>query len=106
QKAKKVLGPKVKDEENVERFLANKKKVLSGPRIEKGRVIIEIERKEVRAERILKKFLKSTKKGERNAIRKSLKRPNVLSEKDLLKIYKGEFAEFFTHYLEGKESFE
>ena len=106
QKAKKVLGPKVKDEENVERFLANKKKVLSGPRIEKGRVIIEIERKEVFAKKVLQAFLKGTKKGERAAIRKSLKRPKVLSEKDLLKIYKGEFAEFFTHYLEGKENFE
>jgi len=106
QKAKKVLGPKVKDEENVERFLANKKKVLSGPRIEKGRVIIEIERKEISAKKVLQAFLKGTKKGERAAIRKSLKRPKVLSEKDLLKIYKGEFAEFFTHYLEGKENFE
>jgi tRNA nucleotidyltransferase (CCA-adding enzyme) len=106
QKAKKVIGPKVSDEENVERFLANKKKLLSGPRIEKGRVVVEIERKEVRAEKVLTKFLKSTRKEERNAIKTSLKKAKVLSEKDLLKVYKGDFAEYFSNYLEGKELFE
>ncbi|MDD4250635.1 MAG: CCA tRNA nucleotidyltransferase [Candidatus ainarchaeum sp.] len=105
QKSKKIIGPKVNDNENVEKFLQNKK-ILSGPRIEENRIIIEIERKETNVIKILKNYLKTEKKKETIAIKRALKNYKILTEKDLLKEYKGEFKTFFTNYLEGKERFE
>jgi tRNA nucleotidyltransferase (CCA-adding enzyme) len=104
QKARKLVGPKVEDEENVKRFLKGKK-ILSGPRIEKGRVVIEIERKETRAEKHLQNAVKKIRQ-EKIGMRRILTKTKVLDEKELLKEYKGEFAEFLTLYLKGKDVFE
>lgn len=106
QKSKKIIGPKAIDSENVKRFLENKKKLISGPRIENERVIIEIEREENKADKIIKKFIKNNKKTERKAIKKMLRKTIVIGEKELLEKYKGKFAEFFSKYLEGKEMFQ
>jgi tRNA nucleotidyltransferase (CCA-adding enzyme) len=106
QKAKKIVGPNIEDKENTEKFLENKKKILSGPRIENGRIVIEIERSIVDAKKILSNFINEYKNKETMAMKQSLRKAQVLQEKDLLKEYKGEFAEFFSYYLEGKEVFE
>ena len=106
QKAKKLIGPRVEDIENVDKFLENKKKILSGPRIENGRIVVEIERNIVDAKKILANFINEYKKKETNAMKQSLRKAQVLMEKDLVKEYKGDFSEFFSYYLEGKEVFE
>ncbi len=105
QKARKIIGPKAIDKENVDRFLVGKK-LLSGPRIEGERIVIEIERKKTKAKDILQEFIIETKRHEGNAMKKSLGRASVVTEKDLLREYKGEFAKFFSNYLKGKELFE
>ncbi len=104
QKSKKIIGPKASDEENVKKFL-EKKKILSGPRIENERIIIEIERKQNKASEILKEFVKKYSKDEKKDVKKMLKTGKVVFEKEMLKEYKGEFAKFFTKYLKGKEIF-
>ncbi|MCX6801390.1 MAG: CCA tRNA nucleotidyltransferase [Candidatus Diapherotrites archaeon] len=108
QKAKKITGPFASDSENAKRFLEKKRKILSGPRVENGRLVLEIERKEeeTSAKKILEKFLKKSKCEEKSGIRICIKSAKVLAEKDLLREYKGKFAEYFTLYLGGKEVFE
>jgi tRNA nucleotidyltransferase (CCA-adding enzyme) len=106
QKSKKVIGPKITDEINVKKFLEKKRKILSGPRVEKDRIVLEMERKETKAEKILENFLKKYKKQEKKSIKEMLKKARILSEKQIIKEYNGEFADFFTKYLEGKEIFQ
>ncbi len=106
QESKKIVGPKSIDIENVEKFLKNKKDLISGPRVENDRIIIEIKRDETNAINIIEKFINDNKKKERKAVKKLLKQAVILDEKNILKKYKGKFSEFFTKYLEGKESFE
>jgi tRNA nucleotidyltransferase (CCA-adding enzyme) len=105
QKSKKITGPKASDEANVKRFLEKKRKILSGPRIEGDRVVIEIEREETSAHKLLEKFVKKC-ESEKDAMQRCLSEAKVISEKAILKEYKNGFAEYLTQYLEGKESFE
>ncbi|MEI7961418.1 MAG: CCA tRNA nucleotidyltransferase [archaeon] len=106
QKSKKIKGPMASDGENAKRFLEKKRKILSGPRVEEGRIVLEIEREETRAKKILEEFIKTEKREDKKAIRIMLKSGKVLEEKDLIKAYKGEFAKYLSRYLEGKEVFE
>jgi len=106
QKTKKIIGPMANDEENTKKFLAKKRKIISGPRIEDGRMVIEIERDEVRAHKVLEEFIKLERKEEKKAIKKMLKKATVLSEAQIIKHYKGKFASHLTNYLKGKEVFE
>ncbi len=106
QKSKKVKGPMASDKENTKKFLDKKRKILSGPRIEDGHIVIEIEREETSAHKVLEKFIKLGKKDEKNAVKKMLQKATVLSEAQIIKHYKGEFASHLTNYLEGKEIFE
>ncbi|MCX6803418.1 MAG: hypothetical protein NTY48_02490, partial [Candidatus Diapherotrites archaeon] len=105
QKSKKIIGPPAHDIMNIRRFLEGKK-ILSGPRVEDAHIVIEIERNETSAHKMLEEFIKLEKVGEKKDIRTMLKGAQVLSEKRILLTYKGVFAEYFTIYLEGKESFE
>jgi tRNA nucleotidyltransferase (CCA-adding enzyme) len=105
-KVKKVIGPNALDAENVKRFLDKKRKILSGPRVENGRIVIESEREEVSAKEVLKKFIKTCQLNETEGIKTCLDKAEVLSETEILTHYKGHFAEHLTKYLEGKEFFE
>lgn len=108
QKSMKRTGPLVADDENSQRFLKAHKKVVAGPRIEKGRWVIEVERKYTDAEDLLTDCLKVLKKTEKAAVKRGLrKKALVLDEKGLMKLYgkSKEFREFFTSYLKGKEEF-
>lgn len=105
-KAKKIRGPMASDTENAKRFLEKKRKLLSGPRVEEGRLVIEIEREETNAQTTLDKFVRAEKKEEKKAIRDFLKSAKVAGEKKLLAEYKGGFANYLTQYLKGKEPFE
>jgi len=105
-KIKKVFGPPATDTLNADKFLTKKRKLISKPKIEKGRIVIEIEREEVSAQKALLQFVNTCKKEEKEGIRECLKNAEVLTENDILKHYKGHFAEHLTKYLEGKETFE
>lgn len=105
QKIKKRFGPLASDEENAKRFLLkNKPLVVAGPRIEKGRVVIEVERKFTSAILFLSSILK---KFDKFDFCFSLKNPVVLSESDLIKLCESDedFLEFFSDYLSGADEF-
>jgi tRNA nucleotidyltransferase (CCA-adding enzyme) len=106
QKAKKIFGPKASDEENSKKFLDKKRKLISGPRIEEGKLVLEIEREYTNAKDFLQQEIKNETKSETKSIKYGLKKAKVLTEKEILKEYKGEFAKYFTTYLIGKEIFE
>ncbi|MAG18358.1 MAG: CCA tRNA nucleotidyltransferase [Candidatus Diapherotrites archaeon] len=109
EKAQKRTGPWVTSEEHSEQFLKTHKKALSGPRIEKGRWVVEIEREHDQATEYLKEILKKLKKSEKAGIRKALnKKAKVLSDKEVLEKYRKnkEFKAWFSTYLKGKEEFE
>ncbi|MBT7241383.1 MAG: CCA tRNA nucleotidyltransferase [Candidatus Diapherotrites archaeon] len=103
-KVKKVVGPMKKDKENTKRFLEKKRKILKKYTLE-GRVVLEVERKDRAAQKVLEAFV-SCSDEEKKGMKNCLKKAKVLSEKDILKHYKGEFAKHLTKYLEGKEFFE
>jgi tRNA nucleotidyltransferase (CCA-adding enzyme) len=105
-KKRKILGPYANDKENVERFLGRKRKVLSGPITENGRIVLIVEREETSAKKILEEFIKETRKNEKDAMQNCLKKARVLTEHEILEHYKGSFAEHLTQYLQGKEIFE
>jgi tRNA nucleotidyltransferase (CCA-adding enzyme) len=106
QEAKKIKGPPASDTENSKKFLEKKREIISGPRVEEGRLVLEIKRENTNALDYLKKELKNELKSETKSIKYGLRKAKVLSEKELLKEYKGEFALYFTQYLKGKEIFE
>jgi len=101
QKTKKVKGPLASDETNSKKFLEKKRKIISGPRVEEGRLVLEIEREETNALDALKNFIKREKKES-----KLMKSTKILGEKEIIKEYKGEFAVWLMLYLKGKELFE
>ncbi|MDD5162799.1 MAG: CCA tRNA nucleotidyltransferase [Candidatus ainarchaeum sp.] len=108
QKAEKRIGPLASMKEHSEKFLRAHPKPLSGPRIEKGRWVLETEREFTSAEKFLETYLKILAKEESGDIAKAIKKRTViLHEKNLLALYSKnkEFAEFLTSYLKGKESF-
>ncbi|MCR4335935.1 MAG: CCA tRNA nucleotidyltransferase [archaeon] len=109
EKTQKRIGPWVTSEEHSENFLKTHKKALSGPRIEKGRWVVEIEREHDQATEYLKELLKKLKKSEKAGIRKALnKKAKILSDKEVLEKYKKnkEFKTWFSTYLKGIEEFE
>ncbi len=105
QKTKKLIGPEIIQEQHVNKFLEAHKKKISGPRIEEGRIIIEAERKFVKANKLILHYIKqlTIQKG----IKKTLKKAKILNEKQLIEMYirDKKFARFFSDYLRGKEIF-
>ena len=94
--------------EHSEKFLKAHKKPLSGPRIEKGRWVLETEREFTSAEKFLAGYAKKIVSQEKPDMKKAIQQKAVvLHEKNLEKLYKKspEFQEFFTRYLRGKEGF-
>src|SRR3989338_2658944 len=108
QKAMTRTGPPVTDQANSAAFLAKHQKPLSGPRIEEGRWVVEVERKHTQAKTALKELLQKTKASEREGLRQArAKKTRVLDEKALVEWYTKdkEFAEFLTEFLKGEEDF-
>ena len=107
-KVSKRIGPPVSEVKGSENFLKAHKKVVSGPRVEEGRWIIETERKFWKAEDFIKEYIQKLKKEEKPEVRKAIsKRFRILEDKNIVKYYqkhKG-FQEFLTGYLKGKEEF-
>jgi len=108
QKVKVEEGPEVIDEKNSEAFLKAHPKIISGPRIENARWIVEVERNYSDIKILLKDLLKKMKKQEREGIRKGIsKKCTILNEKEIVELYSKnkEFQQFLTAYLKGKEIF-
>ncbi len=104
-KVKKIIGPKKTDKDNVKNFLARKRKILK-KYVEEDRVILEVERKERNAKKILERFVSTCRDDEKKGMKSCLRKAEILTESDILKHYTGKFAEHLTKYLEGKEFFE
>lgn len=101
-------GPEVFDRINSEKFLSAHKKTLGGPMIENGRWVVEIERHEWDAKKLMQKILEHSKKTEKNEIRKALKKKaKMLSNNEILRKYSSDnkFREFFSRFMHGKEVF-
>jgi len=105
-KTMKVIGPPAADKENAKRFLEKKRDVVSGPSEENGRVVIIVKREKTSAKSVLADYIKTCRIEEKEAIQICLRKAKVLTEKDMLAHYNGEFAEHLTRYLSGKEFFE
>jgi tRNA nucleotidyltransferase (CCA-adding enzyme) len=108
QKAVKRTGPLVSMKEHSEKFLKAHPKPLSGPRIEKGRWVLETEREFTSAEKFLEEYLEKIAFEEKENMGKAIgQKKIILHEKNMLGLYSKntEFSEFLTKYLKGKESF-
>ena len=108
--AKKHLGPPLERESECENFLskyADNESVVSGPYIEDGRWVVEIQRKQTDAVKLLTGKLKD---GGRNAgvaelVSQALKEDfSVVVNGEVADFYSGDakFAEFLTGFLDGK----
>lgn len=107
EKAMKRFGPLVTNKSASENFLKAHKRVFSGPRIEQGRWVLEIERKYPNAKKYLEEYASKLASEEKGALRKALKKRKIMMEKELLEMFKknAEFREFFSCFLKGKEEF-
>ena len=109
-RVKKHTGPPLERERECENFLAkygNNAEVVSGPRIEDGRWVVELNRKHTDVAMLLQEKLRD---GGRNTgvaekISRVLRRGfRILVNTEVVNIYSknGEFAEFLTDFLSGK----
>jgi len=108
QKSHVKVGPFVTDEKNSKAFLNAHKRLIAGPRIERGRWVIEVPRKYTRIEKFLQDFLRKERRVEKMVLRKAInKMCRVLREDELIELFKQnrEFAVFLTTYLRGEEEF-
>jgi len=107
EKAKRKIGPEVVDAKNSQIFLEKHKKLISGPRIEQGRWIIEIKRKNYSAAKFLLDYWKKERKKEKKPIKEVLSKIKVYSKQEVINVYKKdkEFALFLSDFLRGREPF-
>lgn len=107
QKSKVRVGPEIVFRKNSESFLSGHTKPLSGPRIENGKWVVEVERKHTNIADFLGMLLKKIRKEEKNDVKSALAKTKILEEKSLAKLHakNRNFAQFFTQWLKGKEEF-
>lgn len=102
-------GPPLSREKEAKDFLDKYKgKVVSGPRIEQGRLVVEVERKYLNAVEVIKDFLEKIRKEESKLyITKQIsKRYKIVKGKSILRELKTrEEKEFLAVYLRGREGF-
>ena len=107
---KKHLGPPLEREAECERYLtkyANNKRVISGPYIEDGRWIVELQRKNTDAVALFKEKLADGGKnaGVADLVSKTIQKNfNILVNNEVFNVYEGnaDFAAFLTDFLSGK----
>ncbi|HLC79979.1 MAG TPA: CCA tRNA nucleotidyltransferase [archaeon] len=103
-----ITGPSVMDSNNSMSFIKSHPHPLSGPRIENGRWVLEIEREHTQISQFLTHLFKKLKKEEKELIKKAIsQRFQILNEKSIIGLYKKNknFSSFLTAYLKGKEEF-
>jgi tRNA nucleotidyltransferase (CCA-adding enzyme) len=107
---KKHLGPPLEREAECERYLtkyANNERVISGPYIEDGRWIVELQRKTTNAVALFREKLADGGKnaGVADLVSKTIQKNfNILVNNEIFKVYEGnaDFAAFLTDFLSGK----
>jgi len=107
---KRHFGPPIEKRTDCEKFLqkhVSSPKTISGPRVEKGRWIVETRRKYTDIITLLTETLKNggRQAGVANLISQSIKKTvQILTNEEILEFYTSdaEFADFFTQYLVGK----
>jgi tRNA nucleotidyltransferase (CCA-adding enzyme) len=101
------FGPEVTDAKNSEIFLKKNTKIIAGPRIEKGRWLVEKKRDFSNASTFLKHEFNALKKETKTPLKKALPKAQVLQKKEIITFYKKNkaFSQFLTQYLTGKERF-
>ena len=101
------VGPKVTEEKHAEMFLAAHKKPLSGPRVENGKLVIEIPRKVWKFSDALQVELARAAESETGEIKPALQQAKVVKESALSAHAKSddEFARALSVFLKGKEPF-
>ncbi len=107
QKSMVRMGPPVIDGKACEYFLAAHKKPLSGPRIEKGRLIVIEPRKVHHISQALEIESAQLAKTESGALQAALQKRQTLTEKGILALCKKDpsFAKAFGTFLQGREWF-
>ena len=107
---KKHLGPPLEREAECERYLtkyANNERVISGPYIEDGHWIVELQRKTTNAVALFREKLADGGKnaGVADLVSKTIQKNfNILVNDEVFKVYEGnaDFAAFLTDFLSGK----
>ncbi len=100
-------GPKVTEEKHAEMFLAAHRKPLSGPRVENGKLVVEIPRKVWKFADALTIELARAAESETGEIKPSLKQAKIIKESVLAAHAKSDvsFLSALSVFLKGKESF-
>jgi len=102
----KVCGPPVFDEKNCEAFLKKHRRILSGPRIEKDRIIVIERRRQRDAKDIIKALIVFLSARGKKPLKSMLKNAWLLEKEQLLrKCAEKEFAKVFVKFLKGREQF-
>lgn len=107
EKVKRKEGPEVVDYNNSKAFLEKHKRVVLGPRIEEGRWIIEVKRKNYNAAKFLVEYWKKERKKERQPLKNVLGKIRVYQKDEAIHLFKRDkkFAEFLSDFLRGIERF-
>ncbi|MFH1234263.1 MAG: CCA tRNA nucleotidyltransferase [Candidatus Diapherotrites archaeon] len=100
-------GPPAWDDRHSKAFIAKHSKPLTGPRIEKGRWVVEEPRKYISAIALAKVFLQTRKKLEKPPFTKALAKAKFLKKSEFLAAAKKDpfFKSNLSRFLEGKEGF-
>ncbi len=100
-------GPLVVDEKNAQAFLKFHPKPISGPRVEEGKLIVEVERKFTQINEALKHELFKMVPQEHGDIHASVKKARIVTEKELAQKAGKDplFLRALSVFLKGKEPF-
>lgn len=107
-KAQRRVGPPIWHTKHVQQFLNTHKKVVTGPRIENDRVVVETMREVVDAVSYLQQELPIIGKKETTHLKTALsKKPLILQGKKLVSFYQQNknIQTYLTHYAKGKDAF-
>lgn len=105
-KLTKVVGPPVFDEKNVHAFLKKHCKPISGPRIERDRIVIVEKRKRRKAIEFVRAISLFLSKQGKEPMKSMLKKASILENRNILKNCKEpEFARELAKFLIGREIF-
>jgi tRNA nucleotidyltransferase (CCA-adding enzyme) len=94
-------GPPVWEAEHLSRFLSSHTVLLSGPYIENGRAIVEVQRKYTRASDLLEKEVGTLSLG-RHLTMQVQKGHNIYAGSELAQVKDKSFRTFMTRYLAAK----
>ncbi len=106
-KSKLRMGPKVVEQSHVEKFLAAHKQSLSGPRVENGKVVIEVTRSLWKFSDALLAETKKAVPHEKEEMKHSLGKAVLVNEAHMVKKASSdkEFLSSLSVFLKGKEPF-